>query len=519
MLDSVKKIVEKNKRKTPFVNSRPGDRWYRSFLKRNPAIRLRNARPLEKKRAKISSADLDEWFAGYEKFIHDNGLVNRPSQIWNCDESGFDLQGKAGKILGPSDVKEKPYRVVTGTKEHITVLPCFNACGQWMPPYMLFAGKRIPKSYNPLEGGVLGSVFSVTDKGYMDTPTFFMWFANHFIPQLPPRRPVVLLVDSHESHIDLDTFELAKKNDIHIFALLKNATHLVQPADVGLFGAMKQTWYKHVRAYSQQNPNTDITKKNFCSIFKSTWEEVMRSSLLVDAFKKSGIFPLDRAQITSDQIKPSLVYTSSSPSTSCSAQQTQSFTMTSVSSSEAEKSPHTPSAGSLIPSTHTSVSTTPSTRKTTTYSSGKASSSSQTLSMPSDPKRAAFDTLEKTLETPTKTRYRWRIEEGYDMPGSPVFLAWKKLYESQPSGEKENQPPPTSNVSQSNVPSTPQPSTSSNSSDQVLTSSRVSPALDDILVYPSASGNGKKGKKKMAIPNFMTSKASMKILRDEVEES
>ena len=104
-----------------------------------------------KKRAKISSADLDEWFAGYEKFIHDNGLVNRPLQIWNCDESGFDLQGKVGKILGPSDVKEEPYQVVTGMKEHITVLPCFNACGQWMPPYMLFSGKRIPKSYNPLK--------------------------------------------------------------------------------------------------------------------------------------------------------------------------------------------------------------------------------------------------------------------------------------------------------------------------------------------------------------------------------
>ena len=54
-------------------------------------------------------------------------MSNRPAQIWNCDESGFDLQGKAGKVLGPSAPKAQPYRVVTGTKEHITVLPCFNA--------------------------------------------------------------------------------------------------------------------------------------------------------------------------------------------------------------------------------------------------------------------------------------------------------------------------------------------------------------------------------------------------------
>ena len=64
-----------------------------------------------------------------------------------------------------------------------------------MPPYFIFPGKRIPVTYNPLEGGVDGSVFSVTDSGYMDTQTFYMWFANHFLPNLPPARPVLLLID------------------------------------------------------------------------------------------------------------------------------------------------------------------------------------------------------------------------------------------------------------------------------------------------------------------------------------
>lgn len=85
----------------------------------------------------------------------------------------------------------------------------------------------------------------------MDAGTFYMWLANHFIPNIPPARPVGLLVDSADAHIDLQTFELTKENQVHIFALIKNATHLVQPADVGLFGAMKQTWYKHERRFSQ----------------------------------------------------------------------------------------------------------------------------------------------------------------------------------------------------------------------------------------------------------------------------
>ena len=158
---------------------------------------------------------------GIPSTLIEKGLANCPAQIWNCDETGFDLQGRAGTVIGPSTRKHAPYRVLSGSREHITMLPCFNACGQWMPPYFIFPGKRVPVTFNPLKGGVEGSIFSMTETGYMDTQTFYMWFANHFIPNLPPARPVVLLIDSHDSHLDLETFQLAQKNGICLYALLK----------------------------------------------------------------------------------------------------------------------------------------------------------------------------------------------------------------------------------------------------------------------------------------------------------
>ena len=212
------------------------------FIKRNPKVKLRKARPLEKKRARISKDAVDTWFTDFEEFLIEKGLANCPAQIWNCDETGFDLQGRAGTVIGPSNRKHAPYRVLSGSREHITMLPCFNACGQWMPPYFIFPGKRVLVTFNPLEGGVEGSIFSMTETEYMDTQTFYMWFTNHFILNLPPARPVVLLIGSHDSHLHLGTFQLAQKNGICLYALFKNATHLVQPADVGLFGPMKKSW-------------------------------------------------------------------------------------------------------------------------------------------------------------------------------------------------------------------------------------------------------------------------------------
>ena len=166
---------------------------------------------------------------------------------------------------------------------------------------------------------------------------------------------------------------------------------------------MKQMWYKNARHHAQSNPNPDINKKNFCSVFKTTWEDVMRSSLLVDAFRKSGVYPLDRAQITDAKVKPSLVYAatmqntlaSSSPSSSAE----NSTTETQFTSSQSTSSPH------------------PSDRSA----------------------RSAFDALECSLNTPTRAKSRRRVEEGYDLPGSPVYKAWKSLYQASP--DKENKDP------------------------------------------------------------------------------
>ncbi|XP_031550979.1 uncharacterized protein LOC116288350, partial [Actinia tenebrosa] len=480
-LDAVKSFVTKTDRKTIFKQNRPGNKWYRGFLKRNPQVKLRAARPLDKKRAKITPGDLDKWFADYEKFMHQVGLSNRPCQIWNCDETGFDLQGRAGKVMGPSEDKDQPYRVVTGTKEHITVLPCFNAIGQCIPPYILYAGKRAPNNYNPLEGGVPGSVFSLTEKGYMTAETFYMWLANHFIPNIPPARPVVLLFDSAECHIDLETFELAKKNHVYLYALLKNATHLNQPADVGVFGAMKQSWYKNVRKFSQQNPNTDISKRNFCYVFKDTWDEVMRPSLLIDAFKKSGIYPIKREQISNDKVKTSAVY-----------EQQQNTPRTPPSDIAQQAKPYTESqldvALSLL-----------STFKETPFP-GAAHAEERAV-----PSNSTLEAFESNLKTPVKEKYRRRIEEGYDLPGSPTFKAWKSLYTLSGPIKPQNIQPQDRPMEVIAM--------------QHDFSDKSSLAFDEILSYPSqpSTGNTKERKKsaKKTIPNFLNSEASMAILRDE----
>jgi hypothetical protein len=46
----------------------------------------------------------------------------------------------------------------------------------------------------------------------------------------------------------------------------------------------------------------------------------------------------------------------------------------------------------------------------------------------SDVTKLAFESLEQTFKTLVKNKYKRRVQEGYNLPGSPTYEAWKTLY-------------------------------------------------------------------------------------------
>ena len=101
-----------------------------------------------------------------------------------------------------------------------------NAAGSVIPPMHIFPGKQF--SYNPLEGAVAGSYTGRSETGWMLTELFYGWLANHFVSHIPPERPVVLLVDGHTTHIDLEISKFCKENGILLYCLLAHSSHITQ---------------------------------------------------------------------------------------------------------------------------------------------------------------------------------------------------------------------------------------------------------------------------------------------------
>ena len=68
-------------------------------------------------------------------------LKGKPSQIYNCDESGMPLEHKMPRTISAKGTK-MVRQCSSGNKTQITILGCASATRQAIPPIVIFAGKK-----------------------------------------------------------------------------------------------------------------------------------------------------------------------------------------------------------------------------------------------------------------------------------------------------------------------------------------------------------------------------------------
>ena len=370
--EMVKRIMDQTKRPNPFTNNRPGKDWWYAFLRRHPKLAMRQPQPLEAARAvSCTPAVLDRWFAEFEQFLLQYDLYDKPHRIWNCDESGFPLCPKTGKVLTTQGIRNV-YHVTGNGKEQVTTLCAVSAAGGVIPPMHVFPGERF--TYNPLEGGIDGAYCGKSSNGWMTQELFFGWISGHFAIKISPERPVCLLVDGHSSHIDLDVSNFCRANGILLYCLPPHTTHVLQPLDVGFFSPLKRSWHVAVTEY-QQSEGKPVNKWSFAKVFKTAYHSVVKLSTIVNDFKACGIY---RHAINTKKLMPAEVY----QKTECS------------SSDEACSSSYKPSVGAS---------------------------------------KLALLALEEELDQSTMDCFKRRYKEGYDVADDVLYNTWRKLKKaSQP---------------------------------------------------------------------------------------
>lgn len=133
-------FVNREKRKTPFKNNRPGHTWYYSFISRHAQkIQMRKETILGTSRSKVTHESMDKGFKDYRAFLSKRDLFDKGHRIWNIDGTGFTMGSKPGKVIGPvKSVAPVDRQHVSGgsSKKRLIVLYSANAEGSMMPPFL-----------------------------------------------------------------------------------------------------------------------------------------------------------------------------------------------------------------------------------------------------------------------------------------------------------------------------------------------------------------------------------------------
>ena len=102
LINTVQAIID-DQRPTPFLNGRPGRKWYMGIMKGHPSLSLREAEGISKERAVITEEYIKKLFK--EGFYPDRAkvfdILNDPSRIFEGDETSFSLCPKTEKLWAP----------------------------------------------------------------------------------------------------------------------------------------------------------------------------------------------------------------------------------------------------------------------------------------------------------------------------------------------------------------------------------------------------------------------------------
>lgn len=111
---------------------------------------------------------------------------------------------------------------------------------------------------------------------------------------------IVLLLDDHYSHLNLDVLFTAAKNGIMVVCMLVHATHLVQPNDKTANKRFKQNLDEELESFASNN----LVVKNYDLGFlcKKVLNRDNMKNAIISSYHQVGVYPYD-SQIVLRDIK------------------------------------------------------------------------------------------------------------------------------------------------------------------------------------------------------------------------
>ncbi|XP_034034566.1 tigger transposable element-derived protein 6-like [Thalassophryne amazonica] len=285
-------IYKRQHRRVAF--SKLGQTWWLNFRKRQEKnISIQPSDNVVRGRtACVRKEAVDQFFHLMSAIMDAHGLREKPYQIFTCHDMGFQLGRKRAILTKHCSLGYKP---TSGLRDHISILACFSAAGDDIPPFIIYS-KAYPGGVCYKTQGPPKALYGWSDSGCINSDLFKKWFLKHFLRHAPKERPLLLIFDGHKSPVSLEVVEAARNQGVILLCLPPHCSHILQPLDVGLFALLKLRFTALVSDGCTAETLFGVSKKEFSGVFKETYQVAKEQEgvgVVKEGFRKCGLYPLN----------------------------------------------------------------------------------------------------------------------------------------------------------------------------------------------------------------------------------
>ena len=293
-------IVEKTGRFIAARRNQPYEpvfsEYFTRLVKRHPQLSWRHPTQLKLEKARsVSDESLSDWY----EFLNDIIGKYEPKRICAMDESGINGSSiERQRVLARKGSRVCRTQGIGSLKDHWTVIHVCFADGRSLAPIIMsklqyserFLAYKLPDDV----------LLSFSESGYVSQSSFHT-VIKHIISSQYDGEGMMLIVDGASVHYGLETIQLMMDHKIDCIILPPNHTHILQVADVGVFGPFKAAYAAAGEQYTQSLISAEVT----CHITKDVvpwllckaWSVAMKPENVIAGFAATGTYPLRRLTV------------------------------------------------------------------------------------------------------------------------------------------------------------------------------------------------------------------------------
>lgn len=285
--------------------------WVQKFKLRHPELEYKNNDHPLMKTSEPTRDDLECWVSDLKLFLKLDWKLEMESlftpenadRIFTCDEiliAFSKLDDKGEKIPLKSLLKNQNGE----EKQLVTVIAAASASGQYLMPHLLTSAENIDTNQFPtLDTSSYKSVHSLT--GLITQQIFLDWimYFDDYLTKNNVKRPVVILLDDHQSHFFISVFLYCLDRRIIPVCLPPKLNKIIQPLLAHFFPKLMMAYQACCKRYSSKTGNA-VTPDNFPYIMMKAWTLVTKPKYVIDGFSACKLLPMEVTQLPVRQTEP-----------------------------------------------------------------------------------------------------------------------------------------------------------------------------------------------------------------------